>query len=389
MLNPGQRTGMKLGFLTVVSVVGLSLSVNSPARAAGLPETTKAQLRDMKLDESIMAGLDQELVMPQAWFEGVKKEPPVQLLGTWSPEEWKVLSQSFRARYPSVKIEYVRSSRDNRQVQVLLAYKQGRYVADVITSFSSVYKDLRNANGLVDLRELPNFFTGIPESYDPDGRWAPERMTYWCIAYNTDMVKKADLPGSWDDILTNPRWRNGNFAVSNTPAGWLTALYQVNGAQWTRNFITRLFVDVKPQRRNEGRDASVALTAAGEQAAVAPSGDYRVREFAKSGAPVSFHCPSIVPMAATQIGILRGSPAANGAKIFLDWFLSKEGQIGLRASVGAVSAHKDFQRREFLNYPEQVLDPTKRIAVDNLDITVLDEVQKLWTLGWNNELPGQ
>ncbi len=380
---------MKIWLLTIVGVVGALLSENSLAPAAELPETTKAQLRDLKLDESIMAGLDQELVMPPAWFEGAKKEPPVKLLGTWSPEEWKVLSQSFRARYPSIKIDYVRSSRDNRQVQVLLAYKQGRYVADIITSFSSVYKDLKDANGLVDLRELPNLFKNIPESYDPDGLWAPERITYWCMAYNTDIVKKADLPKTWDDILTSPRWRNGNFAISNTPAGWLTVLQQANGAEWTRNFITRLFVDVKPQRRNEGRDASVQLTAAGEQAAVAPSGDYRVQEFAKSGAPVSFHCPSIVPMAPTQIGILRGSPATNGAKIFLDWFLSKEGQIGLHAAVGAVSARRDLQRPEFLNYPEQVTDPSKKVVVDNLDMTVLDEVQKLWALGWNNELPGR
>src|SRR5262249_9684699 len=154
-----------------------------------------------------------------------------------------------------------------------------------------------------------------------------------------DMVKKADLPKQWDDILTNPFWRKGNFAVSNTAAGWLTALYKAKGAEWTRNFMTKLFVEVKPQRRNEGRDASVALTAAGEQAGVAPSGDYRVRDFANKGAPVSFHCPDIVPMAPTQIGILRGSPANNGAKVWLNWFLSKEGQVGLHAANGGVSAH--------------------------------------------------
>jgi iron(III) transport system substrate-binding protein len=376
-------------FECLAAIVCVLFSVGSPARAAGLPETTKAQLKNMKLDESIMTGLDEELVMPQAWFDAAKKEPAVKILGTWNPDEWKVLSASFRARYPAVKVEYVRSSRDNRQVQALLAYKQGRYVADVTTSFSSVYDDLRKANGLLDLRDLPNFGKAIPEAYDPEGLWAPERITYWCIAYNTDVVRKADLPRDWDDILRNPRWRNGNFAVSNTAAGWLPALYRAKGAQWTRNFITRLFVEVKPQRRNEGRDASVQLTAAGEQAAVAPSGDYRVRQFAASGAPVSFHCPSIVPMAPTQIGILRGSPAVNGARIFLNWYLSKEGQIGLHAATGGVPAHRDFQRPEFLNYPEQVASPDKTISVDNLDVKILDELQKLWTLGWNNELPAR
>jgi hypothetical protein len=90
-----------------------------------------------------------------------------------------VLSQSFRARYPSVNIDYVRSSRDNRQVQLLLAYKRRRYGADVITSFSNVYDDLRKANALVDLREFPAFRKAIPEAYDPDGLWAAERITYW------------------------------------------------------------------------------------------------------------------------------------------------------------------------------------------------------------------
>jgi iron(III) transport system substrate-binding protein len=380
---------LKAGFLTIVGIACASLAANSLTRAAELPETTKAQLRNMKLDPSIMAVLDEELVMPQAWFEGAKKERPVQLLSTWSPEEFKVLSASFRARYPSIKIDYVRSSRDNRQVQVLLAFRQGRYVADIITSFSSVYKDLQDANGLVDLRELPNYMKGIPGSYDPAGLWASERITYWCMAYNTDLVKKADLPKDWDHILTNRRWRNGNFAVSNTAAGWLPALYRAKGAEWTRDFMTRLFVQVKPQRRSEGRDASVQLTAAGEQAAVAPSGDYRVRQFAERGAPVSFHCPSIVPMAPTQISILRGSPAANGAKIFLNWYLSKEGQIGLHAATGGVPPHKDLQGPQFLNYPEEVANPDKKVSVDNLDMTTLDELQKIWTLGWNNELPGQ
>jgi ABC-type Fe3+ transport system substrate-binding protein len=161
------------------------------------------------------------------------------------------------------------------------------------------------------------------------------------------------------------------------------------GEDWTKNFMTRLFTEVKPQRRSEGRDASVQLTAAGEMAAVAPSGDYRVAEFARHGAPVSFHCPSIIPSAPAQLGILKGSPAPNGAKIFLNWFLSKEGQIGSRAATGAVSAHKDLQRREFLNYPDEILDPNKKIVVDDFNLKVLDDLQKLWTQAWNNELPGQ
>ena len=44
-------------------------------------------------------------------------------------------------------------------------------------------------NALTDLHKLPAFATGMPDSTDPDGYWASERITYWCIAYNTDLVK--------------------------------------------------------------------------------------------------------------------------------------------------------------------------------------------------------
>jgi iron(III) transport system substrate-binding protein len=380
---------MKIVSLAIIGFCCALLTSLPPARAADIPASTKKQLEHFHLDESILSGLDKELAVPQAWIDAVKKEPPVQILGTWNPPEWKVIVQPFQERYPFVKTEYVRSSRDNRQVQSVLALKQGRYVADIISSFSSVYQDLKDADGLVDLHQLPTFGNAIPGAYDPNGLWVAERLTYWCMAYNTDMVKKEDLPKDWEDLLTNPYWRNGHFAVSNTASGWLTSIAIAKGLDWTKTFMTRLFVEVKPQRRSEGRDASVQLTAAGEMAAVAPSGDYRVDDFASHGAPVSFHCPSIIPSAPAQLGILKGSPAPNGAKIFLNWVLSKEGQIALRAATGSVSAHKDFQRPDFLHYPDEILDPNKKVVVDDFNLKTLDELQKLWTQAWNNELPGQ
>jgi iron(III) transport system substrate-binding protein len=367
----------------------LLLTGKASVLATDLSDLTKKQLAAMHLDPSIMDGLDQELAIPQAWSDAAKAEPTVEILGTWSSPEWKQLYDVFHARYPLVKVEFVRSSRDNRQVQSLMAFKQGRYVADIISSFSDVYPDLHKANGLADLRDLPTFNHGVPGSYDPDGSWVSERLSYWCMSYNTDMVKAADLPKEWGDLITNPFWRDGRFAVSNAPSGWLTVLYHTKGADWTRDFITKLFVEVKPQRRNEGRDASVQLAGAGEMAAVAPSSDFRTHEFAKQGSPVSFHCPSIVPTAPALLGILRGSPAPSGAKIFLNWFLSKEGQLTLHTANGSVSAHKDFQRPEFLNYPDEIQGPGKQVVFDTLDPGALDAIQKLWTLGWNNELPGQ
>jgi len=379
---------MRMGIAAAIGLTIGLLAWPPSGQAEDLPAPTKKMLAKLTLDPAIMAGLDDELKMPQAWLDAVKNEPAAQILATWTPSEWKEMTEPFRLRYPQVKIEYVRSSRDNRQVQMLVAYKQGRRLADVISSFSSIYQDLLDLKALEDLRELPNFTKISDGNYAEDGTWVGERTSYWCMAYNTDMVKKQELPTNWEDLLSNPFWK-GKLALSNAPAGWLPAIWIAKGESFTKTFMTRLFTELQPIRRNEGRDATAQLTGAGEQAASVPSGDYRVKEFAKRGAPISFHCPSIVPSGPAQLGLLRGSPAVANAKIFLNWFLSKEGQLAMHAVVGEVPVHKDFQTAQFVPYPDQVFDKSKKIVVDDLNMKTLDEIQKLWTLGWNNELKGQ
>ena len=142
-------------------------------------------------------------------------------------------------------------------------------------------------------------------------------------------------------------------------------------------------------RSKEGREASVKLAAAGEMMGVAPSSDYRVRQVADRGAPISLHCPSLVPTSAEWLGLFKGSPAQNSAKVFLNWFLSKEGQLAIHAATGSTSAHKDLQRREFLNFPDEVLAPGKKLVFDPFDEQAYGDLKKLWTAGWSNQLPAR
>lgn len=376
---------MRMGKL--VSAALLCMLATS-ALAADLPAATKRQLAAMKLDASILAGLDQELVVPEAWKEAAKSEPPAQILVTWSPEQFRKITEAFRQRFPMAKVEGVRSSRDARTTQPLVAFKQGKYVADIISNFTQTYDEMKAAGALEDLRSIPNFRLLAPGMSDPGGSWVAGKATFWCMSYNTDQVKKADLPKSWDDYLANPFWRT-HLALTNSAAGWLPPLWQAKGDEWGRNFMRRLFLEVKPQQRVEGRDASSQLVASGELAAVMPAGDYRVRQLADLGAPIGFHCPDLVPLAPAQMAILHGSPAPNAAKLFLNWYLSKEGQLAMHVETGDGPVHKDFQRPEFASYPEIVFSKDRKIQVDTLDRRIIAEVEDLWTKGWNHELPAR
>jgi hypothetical protein len=100
----------------------------------------------------------------------------------------------------------------------------------------------------------------------------------------------------------------------------------------------------------------VGLTVAGETPAVIGAAEYRVKEYAIKGAPVSWHCPEPIPVAISQMIMLKGTPSPNSAYMFLNWFLSKEGQIAQYATDFSAPVHKDlYKDPHFYPFPDEVI----------------------------------
>lgn len=87
----------------------------------------------------------------------------------------------------------------------------------------------------------------------------------------------------------------------------------------------------------------IALTIVGEFDASIPSAGYRTLQYVQQGAPVGWACPEPVPLAISEMGILRGNPHPNASKLFANWFLSKEGQLSQYYANRAPPVHKDLQ----------------------------------------------
>lgn len=354
----------------------------SGARGADLPPGTQAALKSLKLDPAILANVDRELKVPDDWLNRARKEPPPHVVGTWDPRQFKKIEAVFHARYPDIPINYSRGSRYDRAIGTLVALKEGRYIADVIVSFNRSFPEFKRLNALVDLRQLPAFSGLADKMRDDDGLWVGSKLTRRCLGYNTDRVtNKDDLPKTWDDILTNPRWGNGHLAVINSVTTWMLQLWDANGEQWAKNFLTRLHDDVKAQLRKEGENASLKLVGAGEYDGILVASEYRSHELQKKGAPVGFHCPSPVPVAVSPMGVLRGGPGQYAAMIFVNWTISKEGQIVNFAASGQVPTHKGLQGREFLFFPEEFEGKPSAFPAA-LDDENQEKLEKYWASLW-------
>ncbi len=365
-----------------VSGITLGAMLAFAAQAAELPKATKDMLTELKLDASILKGLDQELKVPASWIAAAKKEKPLRYYGNFSHAEWPVFYKPFQARYPSIKISHSRTSRVGRVEKSLIAFKQGRVFADIIAAIGPGIKPFREAGALTDLRDIPNFTLAHPDMRDKDGLWVGEKLKYWCMAYNTTLLKEKDLPKRWEDILTTKILHKGNIGISNRPHNWILPIWNKNGEAFTRNFIHGLFTTVRPQLRKEGARALVVLTIAGEFHAAIPATPYRVAGYAKKGAPIGWHCPEPAPVTISTLVVIKGGRAPNAAKVFINWFLSKEGQLAQYFSTKASPVHKDLQDKGLVQYGDKIKGKEIALRTPESLIHVFPGVLKIWNDGW-------
>jgi iron(III) transport system substrate-binding protein len=367
-------------FATIAAVAAIC---GFGANAAELPKTTQKAMTDLKIEGSLLNGLDAELNVPAAWVDQAKTERDLVVTGTWEPKEFDAMVAPFKERYPFINLRYERSGTTGRGMQVLVALGEGRVIADVVTAIGDAIFYFIEMKALADLRDLPGFNNIDKDKVAQDGTWIPHKLSIRCLAYNTDKVKKADMPEKWDGLVTDPRWRNGNLALTNNPSTWLLGLWAQFGEEWGRKFTTDLFEKVQPQRRKEGLTALTGLTVAGEFYASLPSPEWVAAQYVQKGAPLDYHCPSPVPITVSQIAMLEKSQHKNAAKIFINWMVSREAQIVQYATSQAIPVHKDLQLPRFVPFADTIVGKPANVRDDAMLISDTNKhMAELWDKYW-------
>lgn len=348
--------------------------------AAPLPKSTQEMLKKLKLNPSFLATIDKELEVPGDWVERARKEGKLRFMSTEEPQPGKVMLAPFRERYPFIEVELIQSTRPDR-IKTLVAYKSGRILVDIQDAISGIIEGFIEAKALEDLRSLPNLKNLPEEAKEPDGLSVVTESGFRCIGYNTKALKKEEMPKRWEELLTQPKLKGRNLALGNRPELWAVNLWGTKGEDWTKDFLTRLFADLKPQLRKEGMNALHELVAAGEFHAFIPAGEDRTYELALEGAPVAFACPEPVPRTLRHMSILKGTPNLHAARIFVNWLLSKEGQIAKIVAKSALPIHKDLLRPELIPWADQVVGkaiswpPKNRREIE-------PKLEKFWSNLW-------
>jgi iron(III) transport system substrate-binding protein len=85
-----------------------------------------------------------------------------------------------------------------------------------------------------------------PGSMQPHRSWYPDRLNFFVVGFNTQKVKREELPATYEGFL-DPKWK-GRIGIEATDSEWMAALVRQWGEARGMDFFRKLAA-MKPDVR--------------------------------------------------------------------------------------------------------------------------------------------
>jgi iron(III) transport system substrate-binding protein len=237
-----------------------------------------------------------------------------------------------------IKGEYTRISTSKFLATVLTEHQAGKLMADVLQAPIPIMKLLKD-KGVLASYQSPAA-AGYPEWTRKDDKIQIFGIEYVALIYNKELVKSEDAPKRYED-LTDPKWR-GKIVMANptahaTTISWLIGLKEnvfPSDDAWMK-FVKGLAVN-KP----------MFVSSFGPTPAPVESGEKLIAismpKYIITKAPAPLDWARVKqPLLGTPRGISITASAKhpNAAKLFMDFWLSRDAMKMLADKVGEYVLH--------------------------------------------------
>ncbi|HWK13879.1 MAG TPA: extracellular solute-binding protein [Rhizobiaceae bacterium] len=230
----------------------------------------------------------------------------------------------FRAKYPGITCNPVRASGQVVFQRIQQELAAGALQADVMSTndIGQLYQ-LKQEGALLQYAPegLAHMLPLMRDAGDADGYWFTSAIAPIVMVYNTDQVSKEEAPKNWTDLY-DPKWKGqvaiGHPGFSGSVGLWTVLMDDLYG--W--DFFTKLELN-EPHIGRSIADGANLVISGERKIAIAPLATV-LNDQAK-GAPIAEVLPTdgaLMPPSGT--GIMKGAQHPNAAKLFAEFFLSKE-----------------------------------------------------------------
>lgn len=345
---------MKLFGVTILTVIGFGLVCFSTlARGASAPDiaTYRGADRQARLEKGAKA--EGEFV----WYTSV------------NAEDIQRINELFQKRYPYIKVNAVRLT-SARIVQRHVSESQaGNYLADILDTSDSRIEFFRRK------AMIQPYYTPMAEKYDKrfiqaQGYWVANRVTMLVLGYNIRLVKAAEAPRRYEDLL-DPKWKD-QMALEREDSPWFMALMERWGEEKGKAFFQRLRKQ-NPKVRS-GHTHLAQLVAAGEDPLSPNIHSQGMATGQRRGAPVDWTNLEPVIASSNVSALAKNPPHPHAALLFLDFLLDKDGGQRVIRDVSRIPTHP-----EVLPNPPRLREGFDFINIDPVKYNdKIDYYGKLW-----------
>ena len=278
-----------------------------------------------------------EAITP-ALTEAAKKEGKCVFYTAMDLQFAEKLGKDFEAKFPGINVRVERSGAERVFTRIGQEYSSNVHAVDVVNTADQSHCIVWKRSGWI-APYLPEEVVKNYDKdyYDPDGFEVVTRVLVSPFGINTDLVKMADAPKSFADLL-NPKWAGKMVKAHPAYSGTImNATFQV-----ARDLGWDYLEKLAKQRIMQVQSAtdSPKKIALGERAIMIDGAGYLVIRDKEAGRPVDVIYPEEgTPVATSPSVVFKAAPNPNAARLFFNWMHGREGQQILVDFARQYSAH--------------------------------------------------
>ncbi|HEY7066270.1 MAG TPA: extracellular solute-binding protein [Chloroflexota bacterium] len=389
--------GMLCGILLLVLASAAACGPGGPSSAAGAaPPSAPAASTRAAPPPGTAAGSAEASApatsgtgAPAEWdrvLAAARQEGKVTVSGPAGDLMRRNLADGFKRAYPDIELEYTGGTAPELVAKLEAERRADLYALDVLISGTSVMLPQAKAPGYLDPIK-PALL--LPEVIDPanwlDGRleFADTEETYDLVfitipqavaAHNPNVVRPEEI----DELpkLLDPKWK-GKIVISDPTVGgagqalfrWLWA---VLGPEKATDYIRALRAQAGAVDRDRRR--MLEWVARGRYAVMFNPDGTTLPQLQQEGLPLAAlpdfkDYGTYVTASFGSVGLVNRAPHPNGARVFLNWLLGKEGQTAYSTAVKQASRRLDVPRDHLP--PEQTMRPDGKYWVSYKEVDAI------------------
>jgi iron(III) transport system substrate-binding protein len=251
-----------------------------------------------------------------------KKEGELMLYTTIAERDLKTIVDPFEKKY-GIKVTIWRAGTDKVLQRTVQEQRAKRYTVDVVHYGAPEMEALARENILAPVNS-PVFKDLRPGSVPAHHKWAATILSVWVQPYNTNEVKKADLPKTYQDLL-DPKWK-GKLGIEAKDDDWFaTVVQEMGGEQKGLSFFRELVAKngITPVKGHTLLNEKVV---SGEIPLALTVYNYMPEQAKRKGAPIGWTVIEPAVARANAVGVCEHAPHPNAALLFYEYLLGPDGQ---------------------------------------------------------------